>query len=108
MERSQPFLKKIADHFCQHFANNLSENNNIGNQINYFGRDINQTLFLSKASDMEVHCTIMNLKNSNSHQTNDMPLYIWKSIADLIATPVSTYINNSFQNGSYPKILKTA
>lgn len=71
-------------------------------------RQSNFTFSIFEVSSTEVESAILSLRNSCSCQDNDIPIIIWKTIADIICNVLRDLINNSFTTGVVPNLLKIA
>ena len=48
------------------------------------------------------------LKNKNSRQTQDIPMFLWKAISVHILKHVTFIVNQMFTTGMFPSLLKSA
>lgn len=64
------------------------------------------TMFLSQVNTNEIHKSIKTLKNKNSSGIDELPPSLLKRCADELASPFTTLINQSFNEGKFPTILK--
>ena len=69
--------------------------------------NIEQSLFLTPVTLTECIQVINNLKNTNNH-IDCIPITLLKEIKHLIAQPIRYLINLSFENGTFPRLLKEA
>ena len=69
--------------------------------------NVNQSFFLTPVSFDECMSIIGKLKNTKNH-IDCIPITLLKKIKHLIADPLCTLINLSFQNGVFPGLLKEA
>ena len=65
------------------------------------------SFFLEPVSPKEIHRIILSLNNTKSH-IDHMPVSVLKSCSEFICTPLSILINESFNKGVFPDILKNA
>ena len=69
----------------------------------------NKSNFLIKPIKPQEICDIIKtLKNSKSTGPNSIPTKILKIIKKSISVPLSTLINNSVTNGTFPNVFKKA
>lgn len=104
-EQSDPNI--ISKHFNNHFAS-------IGQikHANAKGRPVilptTNTMYLHFVTYREVSKIIRNLKNKKSCGFDDFPPILFKHCADLLTIPLCLLINQSFEQGVFPSLLKKA
>lgn len=97
----------IANEFNNHFGSTLcKESLNNMNDWKIHSQMLPNSMYVNETTAEEVTTCIRNLKNGSSHQESDLPIFIWKNVADIIAEPLSKIINKSFTTGIYPDELK--
>lgn len=103
---------KIANEFVHFFtdigknlANKILPNNaNVG----ISERPINNSIFLSPTSQLEIKRIISNLKNKKSVGVDGINSNTLKNISDVISLPLSTLINGMIEQGICPSTFKSA
>ena len=65
------------------------------------------SFFFFPVSETELDKFISNLKNVKTHR-DSMPVKVFKSLRSVLTYPLTKLINNSINNGQYPKQLKLA
>ena len=66
-----------------------------------------RSFYLFPATQFEVCNLIANLKNTKTH-VDELPVYIFKKLANLIKYPIALLLNTSFRDGVFPERLKIA
>lgn len=66
------------------------------------------TIFLSPIDPYEVRSLILNLKNKMSHGVDELPPILLRQCADELTLPFYTLLNQSFEEGTFPNLLKKA
>jgi hypothetical protein len=101
---SEPEL--VANTFNDFFAS-IGENRNANATL---GRPVlhpsENTMFLAPVNYHEVHKLIKNLKNKNSHGVDELPPSLLRQCADQLTVPFCVLINQSFDEGRFPDLLK--
>ena len=66
------------------------------------------TIFLSEVTEGEVLDILKDLSNKNSSGCDEIPCSLVRTVRRFIAAPLCRIINNSFQSGVFPAMLKIA
>jgi hypothetical protein len=66
------------------------------------------SLYLSPVTPQEIFKIIKKLKNKRSYGIDEMPPILVKQCAQELADPLSLLINQSFEEGTFPDLLKTS
>ena len=108
---SQP--KDIAEHFNDYFTSISKElQKHIPptkrNFPDYLKNPIAESFFLTPTTPEEISDLIQTLSSNKSTGPNSIPTSILKKIKNEISIPLSAIINNSFENGIFPNLLKSA
>ena len=108
---SQP--KDIAEHFNDYFTSISKElQKHIPptkrNFSNYLKNPIAKSFFLTPTTPEERFDLIQTLSLNKSTGPNSIPTSVLKKIKNEISIPFSAIINNSFENGIFPNLLKSA
>ena len=97
--------KEVSNIFNNYFAEvarNLNMNIPLNNKDPLFYIAMNPLSFMrDPTSPNEITTVIDSMKNKKFH-IDDIPVYIYKHIVDLIAVPISDLINKSFSLGIFP------
>ena len=72
-------------------------------QTNFFP----SSFWLFPASQVEIFTIIQNLKVTKTN-LNDIPINLFKKLANILKRPMTILINSSFNNGVFPDALKMA
>lgn len=104
-ELSDP--ETISTHFNHHFASIGEQNHRHAKGRPVIHRTVN-TFFLNSVSFIEVNKIIKNLKNKKSCGFDEFPPILFKHCADLLTPPLGLLINQSFEQGIFPSLLKKA
>lgn len=126
-ERTNKLKKKDYQNIILHLENGLTtEPNKIANYFNDFfstiGKNITDptfnpkgvqnttenSIFLSPIELQEVNSLLKNLKNKKSHGIDEFPPSLFKYCADELTSPVYILMNQSFEEGVFPDLLKQA
>lgn len=97
--------KQIADIFNNHFAS-------VGQDLfqNAKGLPVlhpsDNSIYLSQVTLGEVYTIIKNLKNKLSHGVDELPPTLFKQCAKEFTYPLTILINQSFEEGAFPEMLK--
>ena len=67
-----------------------------------------ESFFMTPTTPEEIFDLIQTLSSNKSTGPNSLPTSILKKIQNEISIPVSAIINNSFENGIFPNLLKSA
>ena len=81
------------------------------NKINYttYLKDSESlSIFLHPTQVLEVYNAIMSLNSYKSLGYDNIPVYFIRSVAEILAYPLSILVNHSFELGYFPNCLKTA
>ena len=110
----------IANAFNKYFVNiaaNITNNSkqatsNTSNSVNNFHKYLKNrcrdSFFLEPVTEIEVLSTINSIKKGNSSGPDGLSPNLIKHIKSHIISPLAYLINMSFQDGTFPKILKTS
>lgn len=105
--------KEIVNEFNEYFAT-------VGKQLassitstgesfkNYLGEAVSSSLFLSPTSASEISKYILTLNNNKATGPYSLPVFILKSLHDVISVPLEIIYNHSFATGTVPSQLKVA
>ena len=105
--------KQIANEFNEYFAT-------VGKQLavsitptgesymNYLDEAISNSLFLSPTSANEISKLILSLNNNKATVPYSLPVFILKSLHNVISVPLEIIYNPSFATGTVPSQLKVA
>ena len=74
----------------------------------YFKNQTTTSFFLHLTTAEEISKIITNLNSKKSGGPNSIPVKILKYCADVLSKPLSLLINMSFNQGTFPNLLKTA
>ena len=66
-----------------------------------------ESFFMTPTSPEEIANLIQTLSSNKSTGPNSIPMSIQKKIKNQISVPLSAIINNSFENGIFPNLLKS-
>jgi len=113
---SQNFLMHDSFNICEMFANKFGNivsqsPSEINNQLCH---DENQILSINDSSILtytnkdEIKKVFHSFKNKFTHSDNDIPMFLWKLISDVIANNLKVIFNNALSNGLFPNDLKKA
>lgn len=97
-----------GDVILNYFASIFSNPNTTDSSIDTRSFNVNNTIFINPTCKDEVVKFFSSLPNKRSSQQNDLPLFIWKKIAPLLATQIANLINVMIETSHYPTIFKTA
>ena len=102
--------KEVANEFNSYFSNVASIlDNNIPvtavSPMSYMQQPNVSSFFVTPSTAIEVKNLIMNCK-SKSCPLNQIPIYVYKQIVDLLSQVISFYFNESISLGSFPDVLK--
>ena len=106
---------EIAAEFNSYFTNvapslvkKLPKQSNKKIFSDYLGRNNENSFFLSPTTSNEVFNTIKKLDQNKATDIYNFPVKIIKDISDIISSPLSDIINESFSTGVFPERLKLA
>ncbi|KAI5642242.1 reverse transcriptase (RNA-dependent DNA polymerase) domain-containing protein [Phthorimaea operculella] len=95
----------IANTFNDYFINiNSSSLNPVQTEIN-IEQQLN-SIYLKPVDEHEVFKIIKNLKNKNSTGEDEIPPSLLKNCANEFTPPITLLINQSFETGKFPDLLK--
>ena len=100
----------LNKHFCS-IGKKLAQKVQNLNEINYttYLKDsISSSIFLHPTQVSEVYNAIMSLNSYKSPGYDNIPVYFIRSVAEILAYPLSILVNHSFELGYFPNRLKTA
>lgn len=102
--------KQVANSFNEFFAaigkNKGSPQTNGDLRGHPVRNPIENTIFLRPIDYYEVHKIIKKLKNKISSGIDELPPSLFRQCANELATPFTQLINQSFEEGVFPDILK--
>ena len=105
----------IASEFNSYFTNvapslvkKLPKQSNKKIFSDYLGRNNDNSFFLSPTTSTEVCNTIKKLDQNKASDIYNFPVKIIKDICEIISSPLSDIINESFSTGVFPERLKLA
>ena len=106
---SDPVL--VATEFNEHYAtvaDKLADNiPRTGDDPTYFVENCCNSFVLMNSDHQELESVINQFKSKRSH-LNVIPSFMYKYISKIISPILSTLINDSFCEGQFPDVLKTA
>ena len=76
--------------------------------LSYLGSAVENSLFLSPVTHLEIEDLIANLNSSKSIGPNSVPTNILKILKHNISHPLTEIVNQSFLKGTFPSKLKIA
>ena len=92
--------------FVEYFSSIFSEHNTAGNfKPNLY---INSSAFIYPAKSSEIMVCFMKLKNKKTHQENNIPMFLWRIIANSILEPTKFLINQMLATAIFPSVFKKA
>lgn len=97
--------KQVADKFNDYFTN-------IGETIHPEAKGLpvlhpsENSMFLSRVDFEETLKILKSLKNKLSHGVDDIPPTLFKQCASALAYPLTLLVNQAFEEGAFPDILK--
>ena len=100
----------LNKHFCSVGEKPAQKVQNL-NEINYktYLKDpVSSSIFLHPTQVSEVCNAIMSLNSYKSPGYDNIPVYFIRSVAGILAYPLSILVNHSFELGYFPNCLKTA
>ena len=102
----------IADIFNGYFASVATELDghlpiSVTDPIGYLEGSVLSSMFLNPVTVRELDDIILNLKNESKHG-NTLPLNILISCRHILSDIVASLVNNSFESGIFPQLLKRA
>lgn len=93
------FSTIVQDKMKSHFGNTTFNNCTLGPHIGH-------TLYVRPVDETEVMGYIRNLNNTKSCGPDGIPTKLLKTVADLVAEPISYLFNLSIREGCFPSVLK--
>ena len=109
---------QIAENFNHYFYNiadnlmNTSTSNSISHSFfhlkNFLQKRVQESLFMEPTSPSEVYNAIAGLKAGKSSGLDNIPSFLLKTAAIVIAPTLSYFINLSFELGLFPDSMKEA
>jgi len=102
----------IADEFNSYFstiAESLARNipRTEESPLAYVRGDYPNSLFLTPVTNDECRSVILKLKNK-TYDSSSLPVFLLKKFCQFFVPPLVTLINQSFETGEFPNMLKTA
>lgn len=102
--------KEIVNSFNNHFASIGEEKIRLANGKLPEGRPCliptENSFYLSPVTYKEIHKIIKNMKNKRSFGIDELPPTLIKECADELILPITTLINQTFEEGDFPDLLK--
>ena len=93
--------------FGQHFSEIFSTCNK-PTTASHEKKVFNNTIYLHATDFSEVSRCFSLLKNKKTHQQNDLPMFLWHSISNIIIPTITILINQMISSAQYPYIFKQA
>ena len=78
------------------------------NPLDYLGRKVDASFFLSPTDSSEIDCIISQLKNGKAVGAYSIPCHLLKMLSPYISPVLAILINESFPTGVFPDKLKIA
>lgn len=102
----------VANAFNDYYSNiarNLDSEIPLSNDcpLSFLNGNFLHSVFLTPVTRDECRCLIAKLKNGGNDK-NSLPVFILKQISKFIVDPLTYLINQSFQTGVFPDVLKLA
>lgn len=97
--------KEVADIFNNHFASVGQENYQNAKGLPVLHPSEN-SIFLSQVTLEEIYKILKKLNNKLSHGVDELPPTLFKHCAKELAYPFTILINQSFEEGIFPELLK--
>ena len=104
---------KMSNMFNEYFVNvpdsiNKTIPRTPNSPLRFLGNAIENSLFLSPVTHLEIEDLIVNLNSSKSIGPYSVPINILKILKSHISHPLAELVNQSFLNGTFPSKLKVA
>lgn len=103
--------KEVANIFNNFFASiGTASTNNTGCKPKGIPvtTTVENSIFLSPVDPYEVNVLLKNLKNKSSYGVDGLPPTLFRLCADELTVPFHNLINQSFEEGAFPNLLKKA
>jgi exonuclease III len=97
--------QEIAEEFNDYFIN-VNKKYTTPKTYDMISNTQQRSIFLSPTNPCEINKIICSLRNTSSTGFDELPTKIIKSISLILSIPLSYLINISFEQGTFPTILK--
>ena len=91
---------------AQNLVNKLSPSNT--HFKNYLNDPNSDSFFVTPVTPSEVNRQLLNLNEGKAPDAYNIPVKLIKCVSDALTTPLTKLINESFESGFYPNMLKYA